>query len=637
MLLFFVLTFVIGVLTINLWRARRKLPKGPTPLPLIGNFHQLAYTCWKAGGTVAGYNEFRKEFGKVFTIWLGPLPTVHIADVEVAHETHVKRANIFGVRYSNGGINYIRENKGVISSNGEYWQEHRRFALTTLRNFGVGRNIMEEKIMEEYRYRFQDYKRTNFKNGGIEVHASSCFDLLVGSIINTMLVSERFEQGDEEFDYMLESVERSLGRLSIFDSFTPPWILKSDWWQWRTKYVFGGLEFLLGMAKRQIERRVEAISNGEHAIGEDAEDFLDAFLIKMDKDKRDGIVDSSFNLDSLAIDLFDLWLAGQETTSTTMVWACVCLLNHPEVVAELRRELLEVTGGTRCLTLRDKPNTPYLNATINEIQRIASIFNTNIFRILEEDALIDGQIVSAGAVFTAQISLLHTDEAVFKDNTKFDPGRFMENNNLEKNLIAFGLGKRSCLGESLAKAELYLITGNLILDFDLEPIGSVPEITTTTPFGLMKRPPSYNIRFVPIENPCQFTPLDITLGRLVELSLDSERLNEFTEKFLHYGWAQFLRYPLLTSRSHMRLMLKEPILLKYGPMNFIREGRGIAASNGEFWQEHRRFALKTLRDFGLGSNIMEGRIMEEYNYRFQDFKKTNFKNGGIEVLLALIF
>ncbi|ULT87389.1 hypothetical protein L3Y34_006900 [Caenorhabditis briggsae] len=499
MLLFFVLTFVIGVLTINLWRARRKLPKGPTPLPLIGNFHQLAYTCWKAGGTVAGYNEFRKEFGKVFTIWLGPLPTVHIADVEVAHETHVKRANIFGVRYSNGGINYIRENKGVISSNGEYWQEHRRFALTTLRNFGVGRNIMEEKIMEEYRYRFQDYKRTNFKNGGIEVHASSCFDLLVGSIINTMLVSERFEQGDEEFDYMLESVERSLGRLSIFDSFTPPWILKSDWWQWRTKYVFGGLEFLLGMAKRQIERRVEAISNGEHAIGEDAEDFLDAFLIKMDKDKRDGIVDSSFNLDSLAIDLFDLWLAGQETTSTTMVWACVCLLNHPEVVAELRRELLEVTGGTRCLTLRDKPNTPYLNATINEIQRIASIFNTNIFRILEEDALIDGQIVSAGAVFTAQISLLHTDEAVFKDNTKFDPGRFMENNNLEKNLIAFGLGKRSCLGESLAKAELYLITGNLILDFDLEPIGSVPEITTTTPFGLMKRPPSYNIRFVPIE------------------------------------------------------------------------------------------------------------------------------------------
>ncbi|PIC24462.1 hypothetical protein B9Z55_017796 [Caenorhabditis nigoni] len=456
MLLFLVFTFVIGILTIKQWRARKRLPRGPTPLPLIGNFHQLAYTCWKAGGTVAGYNEFRKKFGKVFTIWLGPLPTVHIADFDVAHDTMVKRANLFGIRYSNGGMNYIRQDKGVISSNGEYWQEHRRFALTTLRNFGLGRNIMEEKIMEEYRYRFQDYKKTNFKNGGIEVHASTCFDLLVGSIINTMLVSERFEQGDEEFDYMLESVERSLGRLSVFDSFTPPWVLKSDWWQWRTKYVFGGLEFVLGLAKRQIQRRVEAISNGEHIIGEEGDDFVDAFLIKMEKDKKDGVVDSSFNLDSLVIDLFDLWLGGQETTSSTMVWACACFLNHPEVVAELRRELLEVTGGTRGITLRDKPNTPYLNATINEIQRIASIFNTNIFRILEEDALIDGQVVSAGAVFTAQISLFHTDEAVFKDHTKFDPSRFMENNNLEKELDSFWSWKEIMLRGVIGQGRVVL-------------------------------------------------------------------------------------------------------------------------------------------------------------------------------------
>ncbi|UMM33154.1 hypothetical protein L5515_006738 [Caenorhabditis briggsae] len=246
--------------------------------------------------------------------------------------------------------------------------------------------------------------------------------------------------------------------------------------------------------------RVDAIASGKHIISEEGEDFVDAFLIKMEKDKKDVVKDSTFTLETLAIDLYDLWLAGQETTSTTLTWACACLLNHPEVVAELRSELVGITGGTRGLSLTDKPNTPYLNATVNEIQRIASILNTNLFRELEEDTVIDGQPVSAGAVVTTQMSLLHTNEAVFKNHTVFDPSRFMENNNLEKTLIPFGIGKRACLGESLARAELYLITGNLVLDYNFEPVGTKPEIKTLSPFGLMKRPPNYNIRFVPVNN-----------------------------------------------------------------------------------------------------------------------------------------
>ncbi|PIC24210.1 hypothetical protein B9Z55_017629 [Caenorhabditis nigoni] len=91
-------------------------------------------------------------------------------------------------------------------------------------------------------------------------------------------------------------------------------------------------------------------------MSETGEDFVDAFLIKMEKDKKDGVKDSTFTLETLAIDLYDLWLAGQETTSTTLTWACACLLNHPEVVEELRRELVGVTGGTRAVSLTDKPN-----------------------------------------------------------------------------------------------------------------------------------------------------------------------------------------------------------------------------------------------------------------------------------------
>lgn len=213
---------------------------------------------------------------------------------------------------------------------------------------------------------------------------------------------------------------------------------------------------------------------------------MDAYLAKIERDKREGVEStfkwdrerfshqsvSFFSLENLAIELYDLWIAGQETTSTTLSWACACLLNHPEVVAKVREELVHLTGGHRAVSLTDKTATPYLNATVNvsigtnildqlvfqEVQRIASILNVNIFRQVMEDTVIDGQPLAAGTAVTTHMALIHTDEELFENHTEFRPERFLQNENLEKKLIPFGIGKRSCLGESLARAELYLVS-----------------------------------------------------------------------------------------------------------------------------------------------------------------------------------
>ncbi|EGT35267.1 hypothetical protein CAEBREN_09495 [Caenorhabditis brenneri] len=483
MFLILLFTAVLTYFLLNLWRGIKNNPKGPLPLPLIGNIHQIFYNSWKTGGIVSGYHEFKKQYGKVFTLWFGPIPTVYIADYDIAYETHVKRANVFGHRYTIGGMDYIREGRGIVGSNGDFWLEHRRFALTTLRNFGLGRNIMEEKIMDEYRY-----------------SASMFFDIFVGSIINQMLVSERFEQGNQDFEQLKDNLTKSLEKISILDSFCPLWLLKSDLMRWRTKITLAPFDFVLKLVQDGLDKRVKEIEAGTHVMSEEGDDFVDAFLVKMEKDKKDGVVDSTFTLDTLAIDLYDLWLAGQETTSTTLTWAFACLLNHPEVVEKLRKELVQVTGGTRNVSLTDRAQTPYLSATIDEVQRISSILNVNIFRHLHEDTFIDGQPIAAGTVVTTHLAMLHTDEEVYKNHMEFNPERFLENNNLEKKLIPFGIGKRSCPGESLARAELYLILGNLVLEYNLEPVGVKPEIKTTTPFGLMKRPPIYDIRFVPVSH-----------------------------------------------------------------------------------------------------------------------------------------
>ncbi|PIC30048.1 hypothetical protein B9Z55_021425 [Caenorhabditis nigoni] len=89
-----ILLSLFGVFLI-LWiisknQKRSKLPPGPTPLPLIGNIHQLIYLIWKLNGIVPTLDFYRKKYGNAYTIWLGPLPTVNITDYEMAHEIFVK-------------------------------------------------------------------------------------------------------------------------------------------------------------------------------------------------------------------------------------------------------------------------------------------------------------------------------------------------------------------------------------------------------------------------------------------------------------------------------------------------------------------------------------------------------------------
>lgn len=67
--------------------------------------------------------------------------------------------------------------------------------------------------------------------------------------------------------------------------------------------------------------------------------------------------------------LMDFWAAGMETTTTTMRWALVLLIKHPEVQAKVQKEIDDVIGPNRQPTMADRPNMPYTSATLLELQR----------------------------------------------------------------------------------------------------------------------------------------------------------------------------------------------------------------------------------------------------------------------------
>ena len=110
-------------------------------------------------------------------------------------------------------------------------------------------------------------------------------------------------------------------------------------------------------------------------------DFIDMMLIEIEntEDKNSSFYGQA-GLDNLKINLFDLFLAGSETTSTTLTWAALYMVRYPEVQKKVQEELDNVVGVNRSPSMTDKPNLPYTQAVIMEIQRHSNVLPLGVLR-----------------------------------------------------------------------------------------------------------------------------------------------------------------------------------------------------------------------------------------------------------------
>ena len=165
-----------------------------------------------------------------------------------------------------------------------------------------------------------------------------------------------------------------------------------------------------------------------------------------------------------------MWLAGQETTSSTLSWMVLYLMTNPEAQTKLQDELNNVVGSDRIITLDDKMSLPYVNAVVAETQRLCNLLPNNVPHRLMQDVNFHGYTIKADTIVVPQISTVLYDETVFPEPLKFKPERFLDSSGkfqTKPELIPFSVGKRACLGEGLARLELYLFASNLFNQFEV--------------------------------------------------------------------------------------------------------------------------------------------------------------------------
>uniref|UniRef100_A0A2K5K2Y1 unspecific monooxygenase n=1 Tax=Colobus angolensis palliatus TaxID=336983 RepID=A0A2K5K2Y1_COLAP len=151
------------LLLLSLWRQRSgrgKFPPGPTPLPVIGNILKIDIK-----DVSKSLTNLSKVYGPVFTLYFGLERMVVLHGYEVVKEALIDLGEEFSGRGHSPLFERANRKFGSIhlgDGKGEKQRlEIRRFSLMTLRNFGMGKRSIEDRVQEEARCLVEELRKTN--------------------------------------------------------------------------------------------------------------------------------------------------------------------------------------------------------------------------------------------------------------------------------------------------------------------------------------------------------------------------------------------------------------------------------------------------------------------------------------------
>lgn len=436
-------------------------PPGPRWLPFVGCFPLFYRLRSKHGYVHLAANELTEKYGPVLGIKLGKQRIVIVSSYELIKDVLTReefngRPDGFFFR-----LRALGERRGVLFTDGTKWSQHRRFSLRHLRSFGFGHRKMEEHLIAEAESLVEVLRKLSL-NGPVPMH--NAFDVAVINSLWLMFAGRRFEYDDQKLKEILKVthdvfrlIDTSGGLLSQL-----PFL----------RFIFpelSGYNSLIGILKKLWSFLADEIDEHVRTLPVDEpRDLIDAFLMEISRNESD---DSQFNHEELLILCLDLFLAGSETTSNTLSTVFIYLSLYPEWTARLQQELRKVVGRDRPPNAADRSSLPTLEAFVAEVQRCLFIAPLGVPHRTVKDACLNGYRIPQDTIVLVNYHSVHHEKPHWKDPEVFRPQRFLNANGEfipDDFSIPFGLGKRRCLGEVLARNSLFLYLAYVLHYFDIK-------------------------------------------------------------------------------------------------------------------------------------------------------------------------
>jgi len=480
MIILVLIALVVLILYSVLIFRPKNFPPGPPCLPLVGSMpfvptKHVQFTM---------QNKWLKKYGPVVGLMYSTQPVIAVISPEVALE--VLRREEFQGRPDtfNSRDRAFNKRLGFFFTDGSFWVEQRRFSLRHLRDLGFGKKSLEGIIIDETEELIKRLQPEGAKGNGF-------FSLPSINILWSVLGGERLSTTDDEFMTLLHKIKMLFrtGNPSgdVLDVF--PFL----------RFIFPGLA---GYRERQsgtlFGHKFFRGSIREHlkTFDENApRDFIDVYLNEIKK--NDGINNVTYTEDGLIMILLDLFSAGAESVANSLDYAMLYMILNPQVQRKIHEELDAVVGRSRRPSMDDRSQLPYLEAALTEAQRINPIAPLTPLHRVTQDTKLNGYDIPKDTTVLISMWSVLSDRDHWGDPEVFRPERFLDSNGKfvkDEWMVNFGIGKRFCLGESLAKNILFLFFATFFQQFSVSIPAGDPRPSTIPQAGFTTAPYPYRIQ-----------------------------------------------------------------------------------------------------------------------------------------------
>ncbi|XP_073127951.1 cytochrome P450 76A1-like [Henckelia pumila] len=441
-----------------------RMPPGPQPFPVVGNIFLLARDSRAPHKLFA---ELADRYGPVMTLYLGSMSTVVISSSEAARVMFKNHDAVLAGRKIYEAMKGDISNEGslITAQYGPHWRMLRR--LCTSEFFTTARLDSMREVRAKCIDQMLDFiTEASSNTNSVGVVVGNFFFLMAFNLIGNLMFSKdlldpKSERG-AKFFYHAGKVMEFAGKPNVADFF--PMLRWLDPQGVRRKTQFH-VKRAFDVAGEFLKERMREV---ESAINEKRKDYLDVLL----KYRGDGVEGPpSFSSTIINVIVLEMFMAGTDTTTSTLEWAMAELLHNPQTLQKLQSELRTLIPPGKKLEEQNLEHLPYLKAVIKETLRLHPPLPFLVPHKAMDPCKMSGYYIPKETQILVNVWAIGRDPKSWKEPLEFKPERFLDpsmadykGQNFE--YIPFGSGRRMCPAMPLASRVLPMVIGSMVHSFD---------------------------------------------------------------------------------------------------------------------------------------------------------------------------
>ncbi|CAK9200287.1 unnamed protein product [Sphagnum troendelagicum] len=474
------------------WFRQRRLRIAPGPFPIwpvLGSLPSIGKLPHRT------FYHLSKKYGDVMELKLGSTRAVVISSPDFAKEILKTHDQVCASRPDVVAAHVMLYGKKDIAfaPYGNHWRHMRKLCeleLLSAKRLRSTKNLRSEEVS----FMVKDVYKLCKEGKGVNMQ-SRLYETSM-NVVTRMLFKRRYfdntRQSTAEAEEFKELVVKLVNLAGVFNL--------SDYIPYLKPFDLQGYVPIMKEANSRIDRFLSKIieehvedskststaaDHRDEEEEEEAKDFVDVMLSLPAAETGSGRLEKN----TIKAVIADMIGAGTDTSATTVEWALVELLRHPEAMKKAQEELDDVIGSERVVDEGDISELKYLQAIVKETFRLhppATLLSHESIG----DCTVGGYFIPAKTRIFVNVWAVHRHPSAYQKPLEFNPSRFVGSQidvkGLDFQLLPFGSGRRMCPGLRLGLIMVHLELARLLHSFTWKlPAGQDPQdIDMDEIFGL---------------------------------------------------------------------------------------------------------------------------------------------------------